>query len=97
MDHELFYLFQIAFTIWMLVEIYRRQDDAYWYYVVLFLPIVGPLAYFIVVKRHDISLPSKWFGPRKPSLEELRFQAQQAPTLARDLALAEALVERHQH
>lgn len=97
MDYEYLYLFQIAFTVWMLVEAYRRHEEAYWYYVILFLPFAGALAYFFLVKRHDFALPGNLFGPRKPSLEELRFQAEQAPTLARDLALAEALVERHQH
>src|SRR5207248_1450619 len=97
MDYEYLYLLQIAFTVWMLVEAYRRHEEAYWFWLILCVPLAGPLVYFCVVKRHDFALPGAWFGPRKPSLDELRFQAAQAPTLAREWALAEALVERHQH
>src|SRR5262249_29905373 len=66
---------------------------------ILFVPIAGAWAYFLLVKIRDYQgvLPGWLSGRHRPSLEELRYQAEEAPTLARDLALAEALVERHQH
>jgi hypothetical protein len=96
MDYQLLVVLQSAFTVWMLVDAYRRQVDIFWYWVIL-IPGAGAFVYFFVVKLPDFRLPGNLFGPRKPSLDELRYQAEQAPTLARDLALAEALVERNQH
>jgi hypothetical protein len=88
---------QLAFTVWMLIEAARRQEEALWFWVVLLVPVVGAWSYFVLIKLADYSAAGWPFGPRRPSLDELRYQAAQAPTLARDLALAEALIERSQH
>jgi hypothetical protein len=83
------------FTLWMLIDAYRRQADRYWVWIIIFAPGLGALAYFVTVKFPELhrggSLP--WFGPRPPSLVELRYQAEQVPTLASQLALGERLVE----
>lgn len=97
MDHQLLVVLPLAFTVWMLADAYRRQEDVFWYWLIVGAPVVGALVYFFVIKLPDFGLPGWHFGPRKPSLDELRYQAEQSPTLARDLALAEALIERNQH
>lgn len=92
------YLIQLAFTAWMLWDAYRRPADSYWFWLILLVPFVGAWGYFFLVKlEYYPDLAGLFFGPREPSLEELRFRAEQAPTLATDLALAEALMERNQH
>jgi hypothetical protein len=96
------YLAQAAFTIWMLVDAYRRGTDTFWFFVILFVPGIGPWVYFFAIKIHDWQSfrdaaiwQSLW--QRRPSLDELRYRAEQMPTLTHRLALAERLVERHEH
>ncbi len=89
-----FYLIQIAFTIWMMVDCYQRGAASYWY-MMLWIPF-GPLVYFFVVKIHDFDLSplTKWVGiGRPPSLDALRWQHQETPSLANKLALAHALLD----
>jgi hypothetical protein len=97
---NLLWLAQGAFTIWMLVDAYRRGAETFWYYVIIFVPLLGPLAYFFAVKLSDFS-PSSWrdwtLWQRRPSLQELRYRAEQTPTLANNLALGERLVERKEY
>src|ERR1700736_3353864 len=82
----------------MLWDAYRRPADAYWFWLILLVPVVGPWGYFFLVKlEYHPDLAGWFFGPHEPSLDELRFRAEQGPTLANDLALAEALMERNQH
>src|SRR5262245_36271307 len=92
------YALQLAFTLWMLLDAYRRQST-YWFWFILFVPIVGPCSYFIFVKLriYQTRLADWWAARTPPSLEKLRYEAEQMPTLARDLALAEALIERKRH
>jgi hypothetical protein len=100
--HPVLSVLQMAFTIWMLVDAYRRQAEGYWYFIIFFVPVIGPLAYFFVVKVQDYHglrvasfLPPFLSG--RPSLGELRFRAEQTPTFASHLALAERLVERGEY
>ena len=87
-------LAQIGFTIWMAVDAYRRQADTFWFWVILFVPGLGSWAYFFAVKLGDFpALRDLSFLQRRPALEELRYRAEQMPTLANRLALAERLVE----
>jgi hypothetical protein len=87
-------LAQGAFTIWMLVDAYRRQVDWFWFAIILFVPGLGAWAYFFVVKAGDFAGLRDWsFLQRRPRLEELRYRAEQTPTLTNHLALAERLVE----
>jgi hypothetical protein len=92
--YQVLYLAQGAFTIWMLVDAYRRGAESYWFLVILFLPGLGAWAYFFVVKVGDFPGLRDWsFLQRRPPLEELRYKAEQTPTLTNRLALAERLVE----
>jgi hypothetical protein len=94
--HYVFYLAQAAFTIWMLVDVYRRGADTLWFWVILFLPGIGAWVYFFVVKMGDWRrLRDFLTWKRRPSLAELRYRADHVPTLASRLALAERLVEKH--
>lgn len=89
------YLAQGGFTIWMLVDAYRRGADGYWFWVILFVPVLGAWAYFFAVKLGDFTGGRDWslLLQRRPRLEELRYRAEQTPTLTNHLALAERLVE----
>ncbi len=94
--HYPLYLAQLGFTIWMLVDAYRRGADQFWYWVILFVPVVGAWAYFFTNKLGDFAgLRDLSFLQRmsRPKLEELRYRAEQTPTLTNRLALAERLVE----
>jgi len=88
------YLAQLVFTVWLLLDVYRRQEEPVWYGVILLIPVLGAWFYFFRIKIHDYA---GWITPAPPSLEALRQEAEQAPTLARDLAVAEALIERSRH
>jgi hypothetical protein len=94
--YQALYLAQGAFTIWMLVDAYRRQADSYWFWIILFVPGLGAWAYFFLVFLKAGGFPGlrDWsFLQRRPKLEELRYRAEQTPTLTNHLALAERLVE----
>lgn len=91
-------LAQLAFTVWMLVDVHRRGAEGYWFWVILFLQPVGPWAYFFAVRLGDLrGLPDWLAWKRRPALAELRYRAEHMPTLASRLALAERLVEDRQY
>jgi hypothetical protein len=89
------YLAQLAFTIWMLVDAHRRGVEYYWFFVIFFFQPIGAWVYFFLFKVKEFR-----GGPnlgrlfqRRASLEVLRYQAEQSPTAAHRLELAERLVE----
>jgi hypothetical protein len=86
---------QGAVMIWMLVDAQQRRAEQTWFWVILFVPVVGAWAYFFAVKAADFRSmsPHSLFQPRA-SLEELRYRAEQTPTLANHLAYAELLPDR---
>jgi hypothetical protein len=49
---SLYAYFLLAFSLWMLVDAARRRAPAYWYFVILFLPL-GAIFYFFLVKMRD--------------------------------------------
>ncbi len=92
-------LAQAAFTVWMLIDAFRRgAEGGNWIYFILFLPGVGAWAYFFAVKVHDVRLGRGWSLPQwGPSLNELRYRAEHTPTLTHHLALAERLAQRREY
>jgi hypothetical protein len=82
----------LAFAIWMLVDAHRRGMDYYWFFIIFFVPIIGPLAYFFIYKIHDFRGLGSLYQPKVP-LHELRYRTEQTPTLANHLALAQRLIE----
>jgi hypothetical protein len=93
-------LLQGGFTIWMLVDAYRRQVEYFWYWVILFFQPIGAWAYFFAFKFRT----SRLFGrrmavswERKQSLDELRHRVERTPTLANHFALAERLIEKRSY
>jgi len=91
-------LIQMALTIWMLIDAYRRQAEPIWFWIILLTWGVGAWVYFFVVKLPDFSVGSLFAaGPRRPSLDELRYRAEQTPTLSSRLDLAEGLIDRGHH
>lgn len=83
---------QSLFMVGMLIDAYRRGVEQWWFYFILFVPIIGAWAYFFVVfvPRFDLKFP---FFERKTPVEELRYRAQNSPTFANDFALGQRLVE----
>lgn len=97
-EYPLLALAQSGFTIWMLVDANRRRAEQYWFWVILFFQPLGSWAYFLTHKLGDFSVAGGWsLFHRRPSLDELRYQVQQTPTLTSYLALAERLVETGEH
>src|SRR6266545_2764039 len=83
----------VGLMVWALIDLSTRQVESYWLWVILLLPGLGALAYLFAVVRPNLRGPvGSWFTSR-PSLEELRYRAEQAPTLTSHLALAERLIE----
>jgi hypothetical protein len=93
-SHPILSGLQTLFMIWMLVDAYRRQAEQYWYYLILFVPVLGAWGYFFAVKARDfkhLHLPA--FLQGRTSLDELRFRCEQTPTMAAHLELAERLTD----
>jgi hypothetical protein len=98
-------LIQIAMTVWMLVDANRRGVEYYWYWIILWAQPFGAWAYFFAYKIRDFQGGgggggSGWLAGlfhRRPSLQEVRYRAEQSPTLAHRLELAERLVEIHEY
>jgi hypothetical protein len=78
-----------AFMIWMLVDAIRRRAETFWYFVI-FMPF-GEWIYFFMVKIHDFKQLKRRLGTRAPSLDQLRFQAKDSPSLLNRLRLADGL------
>jgi hypothetical protein len=97
--HPILTLLQTAFMIWMLVDAYRRGAEGYWFWIILLVPGVGAWVYFFVVKVPSGDFRNVNLGGlvrRGPSLEQLRYLADQTPTLTNHLNLAQRLVETQQ-
>lgn len=96
-----FSLLGLAFTVWMLVDAYRRGAEFFWYFVIFFLQPIGTLVYFFAVFLPGFRLPRVGAaGPRwqrKLSLDELRYRTGRAPTVVNRMALAERLMETGAH
>jgi hypothetical protein len=94
-EYPLLFLAQGGFVIWMLVDAYRRQAESFWYWVIVVVPFVGAWGYFFAVKAGDYrQLNFQSLFQPKASLEELRYRADQTPTLANHLAFAERLIDK---
>jgi hypothetical protein len=93
--HQLLYLAQVGFTIWMLVDAYRRSAEWFWFWIILLLQPIGAWVYFFLFKARDLAgLKVPMVFQRRISLDELRYRVEQTPTLANHAALAERLMER---
>jgi hypothetical protein len=89
-------LIQLALTVWMLVDAYRRRADYFWFFIILLLQPFGAWIYFFAVKLSDFRGVQAWpLFQRRVSTEELRYRAEKVPTLANHLALAQRLLEQH--
>lgn len=93
-EYPLIAVVQAIFTLWMLVDAVRRGGEQKWLWIILFLPVLGAVAYFIMemmprLRGHDVAA---WFQ-RPASLEELRYRTEQSPTLANHLAFAQRLID----
>jgi hypothetical protein len=83
----------VGLTVWALIDLSTRHVQPFWVWVILLLPGVGAVVYLVAVVRPNLrGLGASWFTSR-PSLDELRYRAEQAPTLTNHLALAERLIE----
>lgn len=46
------YILIISFTVWMMIDA-AKQDRFWWLVLVIGIPIIGPVAYFITEKKHE--------------------------------------------
>ena len=92
---RLLVLLQSAFSVWMLVDaIGRRGISRYWYWIIL-IPF-GEWFYFFKYKIHDpdfawLKAPFGSLLDKPASIKELRHNAEQTPSLANQVSLAQAL------
>jgi len=93
---------QMAFTIAMLIHVYRSGAEFYWFWIVLIFQPIGSWVYFFAVflrgfsfGRGGMSTDALW--QKKLSLDELRYRAERTPTVANRMALAERLIEKGKH
>ncbi len=87
----------VAFNAWMLADAYRRRAETYWLWIIAIVP-GGALAYFIFVRSRapDLSgLRQRLTASMKrpPSVAALRRRAQETPSIAHRLALAQGLTD----
>ena len=78
---------QMAFTIAMLVHVYRANSEPFWYFVIFFLPPVGAWVYFFAVFVRGFRFGGT--GPvwrKRLSLDELRYHADRMPTVNNPMA-----------
>ncbi len=99
---KLWSLLQMAFTVWMAVDAYRRSADYFWYWVILLFQPLGPFIYFLAVmvpgfRSRGFRLASGPGRQKKYSLQELTYRVERAPTVANRLALAERLMDKGEH
>jgi hypothetical protein len=95
----LFYA-QLAFTIAMLVHVYRSGAEPFWYFVILFLQPIGAWVYFFAVFARGflfggVSTGSMW--QKRLSLDELRYHAERMPTVNNRVAFAQSLMAKGRH
>lgn len=94
MTSILFFL-ESAFSLWMLVDAYSRpQVPRFWFFVIL-LPF-GELFYFAKFKIHDpdfawLKAPFSPLLEKPNSIQQLRFNLEETPSLDNKVALALAL------
>ncbi len=46
------YMIAISFTLWMAIDA-AKQDRFWWIVLVVGVPIIGPIAYYFVEKKHE--------------------------------------------
>lgn len=91
----------IAFKAWMLVDAVRRRAETHWLWIIVMVP-GGAWAYLFMVKLRDRGM--KQLGQRMleslrrpPSVQELRYDFEQSPSLANKIRLAQGLFDDKQH
>jgi hypothetical protein len=100
---QVFYLLQLAFTIWMAVDAYRGGGEQFWIWIIIIFQPLGPWVYFFAVKFRNLRVPGLRAGgattawERKLSLEELQYRVERSPTVANRLALAHRLMDKGLH
>jgi hypothetical protein len=87
----------LGFTVWMTVDVHRRGVEPFWYWIIWIVPIAGPFIYFFTHPGPDWATRIGPLFQPKVALAELRHRAQQSPTLANQLALAQALIGRKEY
>gem|GEM_PF-491841 len=93
---RLLFVLQSALSLWMLTDAIRRKRDRYWFMVIM-LPF-GEVAYFFMVKIHDPEMARfknffkfNFNAGSSRSLRDLRFAAEQTPSLQNNVTLGQAL------
>jgi hypothetical protein len=98
--HPLLVALLAAFTVWMALDAWFRDDvEPAWFWVIVALPVAGAFVYCLSIKLTDLLKSGRlaaWFSGR-PSLDELRYRAENTPTLVNHFNLAVRLMEQGDH
>src|SRR5262245_16632093 len=99
LGHSWWFYAQMAFTIGMLVHVYRFNSEPFWYFVIFFLQPVGAWVYLfaVVVRGFRFGSSSGPLWQKRLTLDELRYHAERMPTVNNRLALAEGLMAKGKH
>ena len=92
-----------GFKVWMVVDAMHRLGRSsccnnYWLWIIIFVPF-GEVAYFFTFKIHDpefLRIKRRLFTNRV-SLDELRYNAEQSPSIHNKVVLAQALCDAEQY
>lgn len=91
-EHPLLSVLQLMMTIGMLVDAYRRGVEYWWFFLIFWLQPIGSWVYFFAIFLPRFEW-TKVIWEKKTPVEELRYRAQNTPTFASHLALAQRLIE----
>ena len=86
----------VAFLIWMILDAVRRRAEVWWFLIMIFLPPIGAIIYFLFVKLEDFS-GQRAAGVRRPgarSLKLLEARVRQVGSVQDLVEFGEALIER---
>ena len=93
---RLLQLIGLAFTIWMIVDAFRRRAEFWWFLIIILFGPLGALIYFLMVKLQDYDvgrLKRALSGGPAGSLSELAYRAQETPSVSNKLAFGDALAQ----
>ncbi len=84
----------LLFSIWMLIDAYKRRAELYWIAIILLLPL-GSVFYFVFVKLRDYLGAKQPVSDQRPAPELGELQSSRSPKNAEQLlAHADRLEER---
>ena len=91
------FLISLAFQAYCFYHIYKNQDKAYWYIIIILFPFIGGLIYFVksANERNSFTLETSNVAPvlSNSRIDQLEKQVELADTVSNKIRLADAYVE----